>query len=277
MAESVVGSASADKGSPCPPPDGPGDGMLLPRPPTDGRPVTLSTGGTACPDDVFEVAYCNERYRFGEGAWGRFGRDDSVCEITVWNEIRDVSLSRVAGEVWCVDGQLWVRNLSASHELVIGGGGRPQWLGPREQGTRGAACSIPSHRAVITAPSTGSWALTVASLLPADTGVPTGGTTPPPGHGPTTVRVEPVPDRFASIASALCAPLLSGRDVPATYDEVAQNLGISQRQARRYVEQLCDHYRSSLPEKVLSPPAEGLPAYLPLARLLVARGLVRET
>jgi hypothetical protein len=252
--------------------------MLPLRPPAGGRPVSLSGGDPAAPGDLFEVTYCDERFRFADGAWGRFGRDDEVCEITVWNEIRDLSLSRVAGEIWCTDGQLWVRNLSSSHELVVRGGGRPQWLGRREPGTRGAACSIPGAGAEIAAPSTGNWLLTVTSLtsVPRPGHAPPAGAAPSAGGLPTTVRVEPVPDRFRAVAAALCAPLLADGDAPATYDDVAQRLGITRRQARRYIEQLCDHYRAALSEKVLPPPAEGAPAYLPLARLLVARGLVQE-
>jgi hypothetical protein len=257
--------------------------MLLPRPPATGRPATVSGGEPPAPEDLFEVTYCDELYRFAEGSWGRFGRDDDVCEITVWNEIRDVSVSRVAGELWCTDGQLWVRNLSASHEIVVRGGGRPQWLATREPGTRGAACSIPGDEAAIAAPSTGDWVITATSLT---AGSLTAGEGPFRRRGVdgtasaadqlATVRVEPVPDRYLAVASALCAPLLSDGDAPATYDEVAQRLGISRRQARRYIEQLCDYYRAVLPEKVLPSAADGVPAYVPLARLLVARGLVRE-
>jgi hypothetical protein len=276
MTNTVVGAAEAAKGRPCPRSDVAEQGIPQLRPPAEGRPVTVGGGRLVPSDPLFVVTYCEEEYFFSEGSWGRFGRDDDVCEITVWNEIRDVSLSRVAGEIWCVEGQLWVRNLSASHELVVRGGGRPQWLGRREPGSRGAACSVPGDGAVITAPSTGAWAITAACLragrsaahLPAEgTGV---------ADRPATVRVEPVPERYVAVASALCAPLLEDSDVPATYEEVAQRLGISRRQARRYIEQLCDYYRGALPEKVLPPPSPGVPAYLPLARLLVARGLVRE-
>lgn len=239
------------------------------RPPATGAAVTTAEDGEAGPDDLFEVAYCDERYRFAEGAWGRFGRDDATCEITIWNEIRDVSLSRVAGELWCTAGELWVRNLSSSHELVVRGSGRPQWLGRREPGQPGPACSIPAG-ALVAAPSTGSWTLEVRRL-----GSAAGfGSAPADDDPGATVRVDAIPWRLVTVAEALCAPLLGDGDAPATYDEIAQELGITRRQARRYVEQLVDHYRSLLPEKVLPNATEGDPAYLPLARLLVARGLV---
>ncbi|MDQ1287262.1 MAG: hypothetical protein QG622_827 [Actinomycetota bacterium] len=275
MRDTVVGAAETAKGRPCPLPDVAGPGRAELRPPAEGRPVSAD-GRHGSADALFVLTYCDEEYFFGEGSWGRFGRDDDVCEITVWNEIRDVSLSRVAGEIWCADGQLWVRNLSASHELVVRGGGRPQWLGRREPGSRGAACSVPADGAVITAPSTGTWRLTASSLCADRAAADLTAQGAAAADRLTTVRVEPVPERYAAVASALCAPLLADSDVPATYDEVARRLGISRRQARRYIEQLCDYYRVALPEKVLPPPSPGVPAYQPLARLLVARGLVRE-
>lgn len=275
MAETVDVTEAAAKSSPCPRPEAAETGMLDLRPPADGPAVTVGAGDAVPPEALFLVTYCDEEYFFHEGSWGRFGRDDTVCQIPVWNEIRDVSLSRLAGEIWCAEEQLWVRNLSASHELVVRGGGRPQWLGRREPGSRGPACSVPREGASIAAPSTGGWVLTAVPFVPerveppAQDGLPT-------ADLPSTVRVEPVPERYAAVASALCAPLLSDSDLPATYDEVAQRLGISRRQARRYIEHLCDHYRTVLPEKVLPPASDGVPAYLPLARLLVARGLVRK-
>jgi hypothetical protein len=254
----------SDKGRPCP-----SDRELLPRPPASGPPVRLADeprGDPASGDGSrFDVAYCDEHFRFAEGSWGRFGRDDDVCQIAIWAEIGDVSLSRVAGELWCAGGDLWVRNLSTSHELVVRGGGRPQWLARREPGSRGAACSLPATGAAILAPTTGDWRLDAVRLGTEAAGLEL---------DVATVRVEPVPERFVDVALALCAPLLERGDTPATYDEIARGLGISRRQARRHVEQLCEHYRDTLPAKVLPPAAEGMAFYQPLAVLLVGRGLV---
>lgn len=235
-------------------------------PPADGpavRPVSTALPATT----LFLVTYCDETFAFTEGAWGRFGRDDDVCDIPVWEEINERRLSRVAGEFWCDRGDLWLRNLSASHELVLSGSvGAPAWLPRRVTGYHGSACTITGRFAKITAPSTGSWQIGVerlaAPMEPQDQA----------GTERHTVQVGPVPPRLMPVAAALCEPLLDCRDSPAHYEEIGAALGVSRRQARRYVEQLCTYYsehgvdlHSSEPHTV---------AYVRLAHLLVNRARV---
>src|SRR5664279_1257267 len=47
-----------------------------------------------------------------------FGRDDG-CDIVIWSAINGTDLSRVAGRIWRMEGELWVRNLSSRHELQV--------------------------------------------------------------------------------------------------------------------------------------------------------------
>ena len=247
------------------PPDtrsGPGDGYRAPAPGEPVHPTDQHPSGA-----VFLVTYCDEHYPFTEGSWGRFGRDDSVCEIPVWEAINTELLSRVAGELWCADGELWVRNLSRTHELSVAGTcGPPQWLPRRDAHGRGPACSVSGRQARISAPSTGWWELV------AETSVPAG----PQGEVPVaTVNVDPVPEPLMPVAAALCAPILQRSQPAATYDQVAQSLQITRRQARRQVERLCECY-ADLPLLADGPArdAKASPAYADLALLLVRRGRV---
>lgn len=210
----------------------------------------------AAPLALFAVGYADEDpHPFREGTRLRFGRDDDACEIVIWEQLNARSLSRVAGELWCADGQMWVRNLSQAHELVVAGGTSVQVLPARAGGEPGHACSVPRPRATVTAPSTGTWALTVTS---------------PHDGEEMTLRVGDVPEQHRAAAEALCAPLLAGGPAPATYAQVAASLGSSDRVARRRVEDLCEHYRpqiDALPGGRL--PGETLTAAV--ARTLVAR------
>ncbi|WP_462418620.1 hypothetical protein [Kytococcus sp. Marseille-QA3725] len=229
-----------------------------------GEPVRLATGAPG-PEVLFTVTYADERYDFTEGTWGRFGRDDAACEIPVWEELLGERLSRVAGELWCQAGQLWVRNLSHTHELgVFGEAGSPTWLPARTEGRRPAACSVPEPTARLATPSAGSWELRIGALGD--------GAVPPPSPR-QTVALDPIPDELWPVAAALCAPGLSGNSVPPTYGDVAETLGLSSRQARRQVEELCDLYAPVLAGQ---PGAahESSPVFVRLATLLVRRGMV---
>ncbi|PPK92622.1 hypothetical protein CLV92_11351 [Kineococcus xinjiangensis] len=225
---------------------------------------------------LFTVSYGDEVFFFAEGGWARFGRDDEQCQITVWEELRGISLSRVAGELWCAEGEMWVRNVSGSHELTVTAPtGAPQTLPPREEGTRGRACSVPGPEAVVAAPSTGSWHIGVRTLAAAAGGGAgsSGFEGVAPGEGSTT-SVEPPPQDLAAVAAALCAPVVLDGGAPASYDEVAATLDISRRHARRKVEQLCDHYRAQVPDLLTSYAREGQASYVPVALLLVDRGRI---
>lgn len=239
------------------------------RAPAAGDPVALNDENPQ--GTIFVVTYCEERYPFVEGAWGRFGRDDDICEIPVWEAINGQQLSRVAGELWCADGELWVRNLSSTHELAVTGpSGPPQWLPRRGAQGRGPACSVSGDHARIGAPSTGWWELLVDALQPS--------TLADPVTAHATVNVDPVPEPLLPVAAALCAPILRHSQPAATYDQVAQSLQISRRQARRQVDRLCEHYIDIV--RLLTAPGGGErgvtapPLYADLAQLLVRRGRV---
>lgn len=209
---------------------------------------------------LFVVSYADDDPApFWEGTRMLFGRDDEVCQLPIWEQLNSRTLSRVAGELWCTGGQMWVRNLSIAHELVVTGPASAQVLPSRAGADPGPACSLPAPRATVTAPSTGTWTLTVGRLGRRV------------AEEDLTVRVENVPDRHLAAARALCAPLLAGASAPATYAQIAAATGWSERVARRRVEELCAHYQAqieALPGGRL--PGETLPQAV--ARVLVARG-----
>ncbi|WP_432563716.1 hypothetical protein [Kineococcus sp. SYSU DK003] len=201
--------------------------------------------GTEKPSDVptdaalaFEVRYADdEPYRFEDGSRRRFGREDRDEDaITIWEQIHDQHLSKVAGELWCADGQMWVRNLSQAHELVIDGSGSATLVLPsRTPDHPGFACSIPWPKGTVRAPSTGSWQLDVTAL-------PTeAARSPSPAEEVAQDALQDVPRPLQAVARALCAPLLRGQPRPATAREVATSLGITEGQAARGIDSLCAH------------------------------------
>lgn len=216
---------------------------------------------------IATIRYADELHPFHAETRRRFGRDDTGPDvITVWEELRGTSLSKVAGELWCSEGQVWVRNLSAAHELVVEGAGAASVVLPAVAGSGpGAACSVPWPRGRISAPSTGTWFLQVeagASRLPRTTATP-------PDPAPT-VRVGDVPLHLLPVAEEWCRPLLQGGSLPATYAEIATHLGTTPRSARRRVEELTEHYAGqvrALPGGV----REGEPLGPAVARMLVHR------
>lgn len=216
---------------------------------------------------LFQVVYADDDpYLFWDGMRALFGRDDAICQIPVWEQIRSRALSRVAGELWCTKGQMWVRNLSTAHELVIGGGVVAQVLPARVGTDPGSACSVPFPSGTVGAPSTGEWTLTVSALE--ETGKAEDLTLHMTED--LTFRIGDVPEKYRDAAEALCAPLLSGGGAPATYAQIAARQGWSERVARRRVEELCLHYRpqiEALPGGRL--PGETLTAAV--ARVLVSR------
>ncbi len=236
-----------------------------------------SVTGSPCPcasTALFLVSYADENYEFAAGDRRRFGRDDEACEIPIWEEVRRVSVSKIAGVLWCMDGELWVRNLSTAHELTVSTpGSAPHFLPVRSPGEAGAARSVPVPLATISAPSTGPWIITARRLVDAaPDGTPGSGTSSDEGE-PTT-RISRAPERLLPVAVALCAPLFSQDQPPATYDQVAAELGVTRRQARRRVDDLCAHYRTQHPGLLSGDPRSTEPAYAELARLLVRRGAV---
>ena len=217
---------------------------------------------------LFKVSYGDEDDLFGDGDRRQFGRDDEVCAIPIWEEIRRTAVSKVAGELWCMDNEMWLRNVSTAHELEVAGlDGPPQYLPVRGPGERGAARSIPVPTARISAPSTGSCYLTVERL---GSDQPVGVADRPSEQRTQTARLGPVPPQLRAVAAALCQPVLTLNRPPASYDEVAKALGITQRQARRRIEELVNHYRTQLPE-LSEDHRRSDPLYAEVARLLVRR------
>lgn len=222
--------------------------------PDQGRAAAAPAG------PLYVVSYADDDPSpFWEGTRMLFGRDDAVCQIPIWEEINSRTLSRVAGELWCEDGQLWVRNLSTAHELVATGPASAQVLPARIGAGPGSACSLPVPRATVTAPSTGTWALSVAR---------SGG---PGDERDLTLRVENIPDRHRAVAEALCAPLLAGAPTPATYAQIAAATGWTERVARRRVEELCAHYQPQL-DALAGGRLPGETLHQAVARVLVVRG-----
>ncbi|MEO5832388.1 MAG: hypothetical protein ABJA16_01105 [Nakamurella sp.] len=220
---------------------------------------------------LFTVSYGDDVYLFGDGDRRQFGRDDDACAIPIWEEIRRTAVSKIAGELWCMDAEMWIRNVSTAHELQVAGpDGPPQYLPVRRPGERGAARSLPVPVAQISAPSTGPWELSVARLHPAV--AVTGDDVPSPSPALTT-RLGPVPSPLLIVAAALCRPVLTQNRAPASYDEVARALAITPRQARRRIEELVSHYRAPMPE-LSEDHRRAEPLYADVARLLVRRGCI---
>lgn len=192
---------------------------------------------TGEPDQVYEFA--------AEGQRRTFGRDDHVCDIIIWAALNGRDLARVAGAVWRMDDELWVRNLSTTHELHIQIPGMPpeQPLAVRRDSTaRGPARSLPAPMCLIIAP--GGCELLVRQLHQ-----PSWETFSYGLDEPTQTVVPEVPRPLHSVATALCEPLLAGSQLPATYSEIMARLGESSlKAARRQVAELCSHYTDASPQ-----------------------------
>ncbi len=177
-------------------------------------------------------------FRFSDGTHMRFGRDDDACEITIWEQILSSTLSRVAGELWCANGRMWVQNLSTVHEIVVEGKDGKSTLRARLPDEPGEARSVPVPRGTILAPTTGSWRIVVEQVAPLNHVNPA-----QPAPGELTERFSDVPEPMWATANALCEPWLQGSSGPASHTRVAQVLGVSPRQGRRRVDELCEFYR----------------------------------
>ncbi len=187
------------------------------------------------------VTYAEETYDLREGDRRRFGRDDAQVEIPIWSAIHTNRLSRVAGELWCQDGQVWLRNLSTAHELelVLAWGPPLEPLPRRDPGEPGRACDVPGPEAWVRGPD--GLDLHVRQRR-------TSGTSSERGAQRSATRAAPpVPDELRPVAAALCEPLLLGGPTPATYTLVAQRLGLTRKGAILRVEKLLAHYEEHLP------------------------------
>jgi hypothetical protein len=198
---------------------------------------------------ILSVTYTGEpdvAYEFvSDGQRMYFGRDEDQCEIVIWSAINGRELSRVAGCVWRMDDELWVRNLSMRHELYLQMLGRPaeQPLPPRRDDgvDRGPARAIPGTRAFLRAP--GGCELAVRQL-----GVTFAATLTGSDDDLTTVRVPAVPAELRLVAAALCEPLLDGRQLPGSYAQIARRTASpSVKRIRTQVGQLCALYAAEVP------------------------------
>ncbi len=173
-----------------------------------------------------------------------FGRDDDVCDIVIWSALTDPGLSRVAGRLWRVDGELWVRNLSSHHDLAVLTLGQP--AGPPLLPRRGAwgngdARCLPIGTTVILGP--GGLELVVTHSEHAAPVVEHEHHHEGSSNAPQTRALPEVPSHLMDIAIALCEPLLLGGPMPATYRQVGQRLGIeSHKRVRLLIDHLCERY-----------------------------------
>lgn len=192
------------------------------------------------PGTRFIVECSGVSYAFADGSWAVFGRDDEQCSIVVWECLREQELSRVAGVLWCVDGDLWGRNASPPHELIVHGGATPQHLPPRPPGRRGAACTVSADTGAVWAPSTGSWRLFVTKV----TSVSQDENGEFSGERASTVTLSRPPTGLLPTAVAMCAPLLRHGGRPATYAEIGHATRSKPRTARDRVDRLAASMRS---------------------------------
>ncbi|WP_405810732.1 hypothetical protein OG729_38320 [Streptomyces sp. NBC_00210] len=197
----------------------------------------LTVTYTGEPDIVFEFAK--------EGDSRLFGRDDISCDIVIWSALNGRELSRVAGRIWRMEGELWLRNLSTTHELHL----RIPHMPPeqplrrrRDELARGDARSIP--RPVCTVLGPDGCELQVRQVNQPAPEMFTYGL-----DNPTLSRVPEVPGHLRHIAAALCEPLLAGGYLPASYREVMSRIGEpSLKKVRMLVGELCTHYTDASPE-----------------------------
>ncbi|WP_143175417.1 hypothetical protein [Cryptosporangium aurantiacum] len=143
-----------------------------------------------------------------------------------------------------MEGELWVRNLSEKHELWITQPGMPPQppLPPRDPARPdpGAAQSIPGDLAYVRGPDGCVLVVAQQRIEPA---LPT-----VLDDRPTT-SLPPVPTELRPVAAALCEPLLRGKQLPASYEEVQRRLATrSRKQIRDQVRRLCDLYFTEVPD-----------------------------
>jgi hypothetical protein len=204
----------------------------------DAMSTLLTAVYTGEPDEIFEF--------HTDGQSRLFGRDDQ-CDIVIWSAINGIDLSRIAGRLWRMEGQLWVRNLSSRHELEIVAPGE-QLSGPlpprRQDGTDpGAARSLPVPVAVVRGPGGCEIAVRQREVPLA--------LVAPSKELDGTIKVPPVPEDLRPVALALCRPILEGGWLPATYSEIIKEVGdLTVKQARLRVERLCAIYVQAVPSLI---------------------------
>jgi hypothetical protein len=199
--------------------------------------ATLTVVYTGEPDEVTEFSQ--------NGQSRTFGRDDARCEIVIWSAINGRDLSRVAGRIWRMEDELWLRNLSSRHELTIAVPDLPAEppLPPRSSPIDpGPARSIPAGLAYVRGPA---GCELLVRQIPGRISVPEMSDF----NGETTSHAPPVPTALMPVAAALCEPLLAGGQLPATYAEITRRAGLgSIRRTRGLVGRLCRLYAAETPQ-----------------------------
>jgi hypothetical protein len=168
-----------------------------------------------------------------------FGRDDQ-CDIVIRTE--GIDLSRLAGAIWREHDELWLRNLSYSHELWLDVPGQPpgEPMGIRHGHHPGFARAVGAELAYLRGPR-GCLLVCQQNWQAADAVADQ--------PAANTLRVSPVPPDLRPVAAALCEPLLDGGRLPAAYSEIVRRLdGPGLKQVRGLVERLCRHYEDEVPE-----------------------------
>jgi hypothetical protein len=197
--------------------------------------VVLTVVNPADPRRLYEFTYDGERRVFGR---------DPACDIVAAADPVDPRLSARAGLIWRMDGELWLRNISTSHDLYVEVPHRPPEppLPPRpDQSARGAARSIPGEIATIRGPD--DCRLVVRQVRVRDPFAAEASSV----EGATT-RVPRIPDDLRRTAVALCEPLFEGSQLPATYARIGQRTGNpSRKSVRNQVERLTALYLDEVP------------------------------
>jgi hypothetical protein len=188
----------------------------------------------------------DESYFFdAEGDQCYFGRDDSVCQIRIWSAINGTALSAVAGRIWRMEGELWVRNLSSRHELEVRVSGQPPdppLRKRRDDGwDPGPARELPAPLCHIVGPA--GCLIVVRQTLVPSSDIPESDLT-----GGTRDHVPPVPSNLMRVAAALCAPLAAGRSRPATRRQISARLNMTPSKVQGGLTQLCVHYMDAVPD-----------------------------
>lgn len=176
-----------------------------------------------------------------------FGRDPDGCDAVIWSALNNPTLSRRAGRIWAMDGQLWLRNLSRSHDLLVQVPGRPPepYLAPRtDDEDPGPARTLPRGVCLVLGP-----AGCELVVRPSATSEVRAALDLADGDLDRTVQLPRVPDHLKDVATALCAPLLAGGKLPATYAQICEALGIdSLKRVRLLVTELCTVYTGADPD-----------------------------
>jgi hypothetical protein len=191
-----------------------------------GRPYLVA----ASPLDSDEVVEFSH-----EGDAVVFGADPARANLLVGTIDEDPP--GVCGKLWRMDGQLWVRNLSTSHGLVLRTPATTTSFLPPADDRRGPARSVPPGSVRLLTAGGGEVrveqrpAASAPDLSVAD-----------------RVTAPSVPSHLSGLANALCEPLAIGARIPARPSTVARLLNMPQPTAvRRLLTELNEFYLAALP------------------------------